>query len=79
MATLHAPVMTEGLANCDRCGEPPDDTIHTATAELTPAERAALTMARALIARGGTPPVNTTAVLVAALDRLTAPPEEDTP
>jgi hypothetical protein len=40
-------------------------------AVLLPAENLALTVARAQLERGENPPVNTTAALVAALDRLT--------
>lgn len=40
-------------------------------AELLPAESMALTVARAQCARGDNPEINTTAMLVLALDRLT--------
>lgn len=39
--------------------------------KLEPAENIALTIARAQIARGENPPLNTTVMLVIALDRLT--------
>jgi hypothetical protein len=39
-------------------------------ATLHPAENMALTVARAQLARGENPPPNTTAMLVAALDRI---------
>ena len=38
---------------------------------LLPAENLALTVARAQLQRGENPPINTTAALVLALDRLT--------
>lgn len=39
--------------------------------QLHPAETMALTVARAQVRRGENPPLNTTAMLVMALDRLT--------
>lgn len=40
--------------------------------KLLPAENMALTVARAQVARGENPPINTTTVLMMALDRLRA-------
>jgi hypothetical protein len=45
------------------------------TAVLLPAERLALTIARAQVKRGGNPEINVTTVLVMALDRLAAAPD----
>lgn len=45
--------------------------MSTPAATLLPAERIALTIARAQLARGENPPINTTAALALALERLT--------
>lgn len=56
-------------------GNRPRRQMETTDGKLLPAESIALTVARAQLERGENPPINMTATLVLALDRLSAPEE----